>query len=695
MASAGATVAITVDDVTVESTATEEGEGRPAGHGVTGQEVSSADPTNRVHSTDAPKTPQSTNVLHPNGPSTSGLAPSPSPRRQNSRNGSSQKDTTPPLDQRSLLLAATLVLDAKSGRNLTFRTEEEYIRSYINYHKVYLRYGLYFFILLDLALALFEKPALPGASVPYWGTMLIEVVCIAFFILRVLHAMKFQEPKIFWKDTKNYMVIGTIVLTVIDMIAYIVWINVAPDTHPVRWSRPLRVLFIINFSDGKQIRRAFRNIRRTVPDILNVLILFMLSVCLFALLAFKLFYKRPNLIYANGDPYFKSYGDAVWDLYVLVTTANNPDVMMPAYNYTAWYAIFFIIYLVICLYIFMSIVLAAIYNNYKKNLKNEVKSAVYSKRQKLIKAFGIVKVDMNGKEAVTPNRWKQLMSVVLPTKSAEQIDLLNKVLDTNGDSYIYRAEFLNLSDLLHVELTEVKDRQTLLEKLMPTIYRSTCSNFLQMIVRHKIFRYAFDLLIFANAFFIGFDVDSADWFFLTIFSLEILLKLYVFGPKQFFQRLWNMFDFFVIGGAVIASLVEFIIGDTISEEFNMLDTLLVLRVLRLFKLFGSIKRFKIVIQTIVNIGPSIVTYGGVIFVFYYFFAIIGMEIFQGLIKDFGYNENDTDVSHLWCGNPKLKDTTFYRLKYCKNNFDDIIKAFVLMFELSVVNQWHDILGGVF
>nr|KAG5691635.1 hypothetical protein BaRGS_023806 [Batillaria attramentaria] len=500
------------------------------------------------------------------------------------------------------------------------------------------------------------------------GTMLIEVVCIAFFILRVLHAMKFQEPKIFWKDTKNYMVIGTIVyggifvlqLTVIDMIAYIVWINVAPDTHPVRWSRPLRVLFIINFSDGKQIRRAFRNIRRTVPDILNVLILFMLSVCLFALLAFKLFYKR-----------------------------------MPAYNYTAWYAIFFIIYLVICLYIFMSIVLAAIYNNYKKNLKNEVKAAVYSKRQKLIKAFGIVKVDMNGKEAVTPNRWKQLMSVVLPTKSAEQIDLLNKVLDTNGDSYIYRAEFLNLSDLLHVELTEVKDRQTLLEKLMPTIYRSTCSNFLQMIVRHKIFRYAFDLLIFANAFFIGFDVDSADWFFLTIFSLEILLKLYVFGPKQFFQRLWNMFDFFVIGGAVIASLVEFIIGDTISEEFNMLDTLLVLRVLRLFKLFGSIKRFKIVIQTIVNIGPSIVTYGGVIFVFYYFFAIIGMEIFQGLIKDFGYNENDTDVSHLWCGNPKLKDTTFYRLKYCKNNFDDIIKAFVLMFELSVVNQWHDILGGVF
>ena len=29
----------------------------------------------------------------------------------------------------------------------------------------------------------------------------------------------------------------------------------------------------------------------------------------------------------NGDRFFHTYGDALWDLYVLVTTANNPDVM--------------------------------------------------------------------------------------------------------------------------------------------------------------------------------------------------------------------------------------------------------------------------------------------------------------------------------------------------------------------------------
>lgn len=56
----------------------------------------------------------------------------------------------------------------------------------------------------------------------------------------------------------------------------------------------------------------------------------------------------------------------------------------------------------------------------------------------------------------------------------------------------------------------------------------------------RVFRYAFDLLIFINAFIIGFDVDEADWFFLVAFMLEILVKLYVFGLEQFFLRLWNV-----------------------------------------------------------------------------------------------------------------------------------------------------------
>ena len=78
-------------------------------------------------------------------------------------------------------------------------------------------------------------------------------------------------------------------------------------------------------------------------------------------------------------------------------------------------------------------------------------------------------------------------------------------------------------------------------------------------------------------------------------------------------------------------------------------------------------------------------------VFYYIYAIIGMEIFSGKLDYFRYETNVTDETH-FCGNPALNGTFFYMFHYCSNNFNDILKAFVVLFELTVVNQWHDILS---
>ena len=69
----------------------------------------------------------------------------------------------------------------------------------------------------------------------------------------------------------------------------------------------------------------------------NVLFLFFANVALFALMAFKLFggekFKRENSDGGTSSVgYFDSFPDSFWQLYVLVTTANSPDVMIPAYE---------------------------------------------------------------------------------------------------------------------------------------------------------------------------------------------------------------------------------------------------------------------------------------------------------------------------------------------------------------------------
>ena len=97
-----------------------------------------------------------------------------------------------------------------------------------------------------------------------------------------------------------------------------------------------------------------------------------------------------------------------------------------------------------------------------------------------------------------------------------------------------------------------------------------------------------------------------------------------------------------------------------------LDFLMVLRVIRIFKIFHSVTRFRIVINTILHILPSMFTYGGVLLVFYYFFALIGMEAFGGKVRYFGYDVTHQSTSEKYCGNPRLKDSDFYRDKYCSN-----------------------------
>ncbi|NXO25397.1 TPC1 protein, partial [Cisticola juncidis] len=85
------------------------------------------------------------------------------------------------------------------------------------------------------------------------------------------------------------------------------------------------------------------------------------------------------------------------------------------------------------------------------------------------------------------------------------------------------------------------------------------------------------------------------------------------------------------------------------------------------------------------------TFGGLTLVVYCVFAIIGMELFHGKIQYFPASSNAPHA--LECGNPALKDSLFARGKYCKNNFNNFASSFIVLMELTVVNQWHDILCG--
>ena len=67
----------------------------------------------------------------------------------------------------------------------------------------------------------------------------------------------------------------------------------------------------------------------------------------------------------EGVENFANLNDSFFYMFVLLTTSNFPDVMLPSYAQERRFSIFFITYLVIGLFMLMNLLLAIFYSNYQ------------------------------------------------------------------------------------------------------------------------------------------------------------------------------------------------------------------------------------------------------------------------------------------------------------------------------------------
>ena len=103
---------------------------------------------------------------------------------------------------------------------------------------------------------------------PFWVTVTVELLCLAFFLFRLLHELTFTRRDAgggFWRDAKHVVAMAILLLAVVDIAVSTVLRECG--LRYVRWSRPLRPFVLVNLPEGRQIRQGFRNIRRTLPDI--------------------------------------------------------------------------------------------------------------------------------------------------------------------------------------------------------------------------------------------------------------------------------------------------------------------------------------------------------------------------------------------------------------------------------------------
>lgn len=153
--------------------------------------------------------------------------------------------------------------------------------------------------------------------------------------------------------------------------------------------------------------------------------------------------------------------------------------------------------------------------------------------------------------------------------------------------------------------------------------------------------------------------DVANMFFVVLFTLEMLLKLYSLGFQGYFVSLFNRFDCFV----VISSILETVFTYTDIMPPLGVSVLRCVRLLRIFKVTKYWASLRNLVASLINSMRSIASLLLLLFLFIVIFALLGMQVFGGK-----FNRPYTDKP--------------------RSNFDTFWQALLTVFQILTGEDWN-------
>uniref|UniRef100_A0A8C7KYF1 Voltage-dependent N-type calcium channel subunit alpha n=1 Tax=Oncorhynchus kisutch TaxID=8019 RepID=A0A8C7KYF1_ONCKI len=185
-----------------------------------------------------------------------------------------------------------------------------------------------------------------------------------------------------------------------------------------------------------------------------------------------------------------------------------------------------------------------------------------------------------------------------------------------------------------------------------------------------------------------------DYVFTGVFTFEMVIKMIDLGlllhPGSYFRDLWNILDFIVVSGALVA----FACSGTKGKDINTIKSLRVLRVLRPLKTIKRLPKLKAVFDCVVNSLKNVLNILIVYMLFMFIFAVIAVQLFKGkffyctdeskgLEKDCRGKFLDYDGDEVAAQDREWKKYEFH--------YDNVLWAFLTLFTVSTGEGWPMVL----
>jgi two pore calcium channel protein, plant len=352
----------------------------------------------------------------------------------------------------------------------------------------------------------------------------------------------------------------------------------------------------------------------------------------------------------EGTDSFSDLGEGITSMLVLLTTANYPDVMMPAYTSNRAWSLYFIMYLIVGLFFMLNLVLATVCDSFREMLNEHEMQRMSQRAASLNASFRMLRrVDIVSTTTTTTTQIaeekvdneetkstheKEVIS--LATYSALQHELERKGLTLFSDEQdkilsnkaedlkltypnlsskpIDRQRFEHLLETSMVIRTHHKNLRaryrdvdpwefdTVIRQLWSCMCGENLYNFIVRWIEHVSVLTLLDILSLANVILIYMSdkwQENTQRAIASIYVAHILILILFGGMKNFLSRKSNLFD-------LVVSTMQFVTALSVtSEEYETHDrfvrVILLLRLFRGFRILFRVERYKVVFDSFTSL----------------------------------------------------------------------------------------------
>ncbi|XP_049636851.1 two pore channel protein 2, partial [Suncus etruscus] len=604
--------------------------------------------------------------------------------------------------------AMVFIEDAIQYRSINHRMDVWSMWLYRWYYSNLCQWVLSITIFLILALAFVESPSSLSRTsdvryreaaweAPCGVTESLEGLCLLIFVADI--SVKGYLVRL-ERFRRNPWLLAYVVVITVSLADWIMTLAFLCQEH-LRVRRLLRPFFLLQ--NSTMMKKTLKCIQWSLPEMASVMLLLCLHLFLFTMFGMLLFTSDKD---SDGQDkerqqYFHTLPEALTSLLVLLTMANNPDIMTPVYSKNRVYAIFFILFTLIGSLFLMNLLTAIIYNQFRGYLMKSLQTSLLRRRLGTRAAFEVLATPVQDSEH--------------PQQVGVKVQDLLKVLEkgqlsnTHKQAIIKNVCSCGSSVLLADEFQKLFyqfDRRISKEHPPMPEYQSPFLKTAQFFFSHPFFDCLGNLVAIGNlvsiCFFLILDrgVRTGQWdnftmevlncVFILYYLFEALLKVFALGLRGYLSRPSNAFDGLLTLGLLVLEVSALVVyrfpylglGWTprLLSLWDLARLVNLFIVFRFLRIIPNVKLIAVVASTFMDLVRNMRAFGGILVVVYYEFAIIGLSLFQGVIVPPGNSSLAANASAT-CG-------SFEQLEYWANNFDDFAAALVVLWDIMVVNNWQ-------